>query len=321
VEGSSAGYLKRVLAAVPVVNSATGPTDAHYVRETEKAYSKGADFDARISAATEEYIRLDKLHPELLPNAKMNPEHEGFRLVARRFDVDYGTLRYNVRLVKSGKRRRKIKQTKTLSEIELLALVLWILLLARLRFPATKRLILLKAQAIAETVPGRSFKQGLPSDQWWYDFKARFPQIRMRKVRALDKARTDASTRDVLNTFYSDLRWLIDTYGFTADRIWNMDETGLESLGGRSFVAVGAGDGDGGAVLHSSSSHISLLACVNADGSKRMPPTFLFTGKEGRVPRRDFLPNSPPGWLYMQTGQSFLSADDCVALQRVVTLQ
>lgn len=312
--GDSSSYLQRVLAAVPVVSpSASGPTDAHYVHETKKAYSKGDDFDARISAATEEYLSLNKLQPEFLPNGKSNPEHEGYRSVARRFHVDAGTLRYNVRLVKSGKRRRKVKQSKTLTEIELLALALWILLLARLRFPATKRLILLKAQEIAATVPGRSFKQGLPSDQWWFDFKARFPQIRMRKVRALDKARTDASTRDVLNTFYSDLRWLIDTYGFTAERIWNFDETGLESLGGRSLVAVG--DGDAGAVLHSSSSHISLLACVNAAGTARMPPTFLFTGKEGRTPRQDLLPNSPSGWMYMQTGErAMLMATHCCLL-------
>jgi hypothetical protein len=288
-----------VLQTAPSLSPEDVPTAAHYVRESTKSYSKGEEFDQRIEDAVAEYIRLDKLHPHIA--GERNSQHVGYRTVAAMFGVGAGALRYNVKRAKKGKKRRNKRDRNVLIAVEELALVLWVLLLARLRFPATKRLILSKAQQIAKTVAGRSFKAGLPSDQWWADFKFRHPQVKLRKVRSIDKARSDAVTRDVLNSFYADLRWLVSEYKFTPDRIFNMDETGLESLGGRRMVAVGA-DGDSGAVLHTSSSHITLIARVNANGTIRLPPTFLFTGKEGRVPRNDLLPGAPEGWTYMQTG-------------------
>jgi hypothetical protein len=289
-------------------DSATGPEYASARMETgpdyvsdARSYGKGQDHEAALANAANAYIEGQK--------STQKEEKKSYAKVAAEFDVAETTLKRGVKRVTKGETLKRPGRDTKLTAIEELALVLWILLCARLRFPVTKRMILIKASEIA-ALSGRPFRKDRPSDKWWKAFKTRHPEVRLRRVKALSKQRSAAATRDMLNTFYADLQWLINTNKLSGDRIFNMDETGLESLGGKSRVAVGP-DNDSTAALHEASKHITLIACVNATGTIRMPPTFLFTGVEGRAARTNPLPGCRSGWTYAQTGRCFCLSCDC----------
>lgn len=162
-------------------------------------------------------------------------------------------------------------------------------------------MVLEKAQELAQ-VSGKTFKNSLPSQKWWSGFKARNPEIRLRKLKAMSRAAKQAASRDVLDAFYADLDSICKEYGIGPENTFNMDESGLENLGGRSNVVVGADQEHATSVVSTTNEHVTIIACVNALGTVRLPPLFLFQGTEGGMPKNNLLPGCPDNWMAAYTG-------------------
>lgn len=295
--------------SAPASGPAPTPTEP-YITPQQRTYGKGPKHRKRVRRAAIWYL-----------------EHEGqkdnsFAKVAAKFDVKQTTLRRHVDRYGS---REAVKpgHSTTLSDGEELALVMWILFLARCFFPPTKQMVLEKAQELAQ-VSDKTFKNSLPSQKWWSGFKARNPEIRLRKLKAMSSAAKQAASRDVLDAFYADLDSICKEYGIGPERTFNMDESGLENLGGRSNVVVGSDQTHATSVVSTTNEHVTIIACVNALGTIRLPPLFLFQGTEGGMPKNHLLPGCPDNWMAAYTGQrnSFVvHLFDCFRLQRRGGLQ
>lgn len=182
----------------------------------------------------------------------------------------------------------------------------WIVVCGSLGWPPTKRIILAKAKQLA-TAKGLQFftRNGLPGRSWWLAFRARNKQvIKMKRARKRTLAQADAATPENINSYFDALEAQIKTHGLTADRIFNLDETGIDRLaasGGQ--VAVSAEQRATQAICTDFRQHVSVVTCVCGDGSV-IPPLFIFKGVEGLPPRKDWLKGSPEGSQYTQTGES-----------------
>lgn len=85
--------------------------------------------------------------------------------------------------------------------------------------------------------------------------------------------------RATLDEFYDELEYIIRQHNITPDRLWDMDECGIEQIGrssgGRAVVPASASKA--GAVITSFREHITLVAAVNAEG-KFMAPHWIVKG-------------------------------------------
>lgn len=65
---------------------------------------------------------------------------------------------------------------------------------------------------------------------WYRCFMKRHPELSLRKPEATSIARAMGFNKVVVSQFYELLGGLLDTYKFSADRIYNCDETGISSV-------------------------------------------------------------------------------------------
>ena len=61
---------------------------------------------------------------------------------------------------------------------------------------------------------GNAFKRGVPSDMWWRRLKASHVDFSLRSPEATGANRHDAMTRSRLNSYFSDLKGVLDTFDF-----------------------------------------------------------------------------------------------------------
>jgi hypothetical protein len=138
-----------------------------------------------------------------------------------------------------------------------------------------------------------STEKKVAGKDWLIGFKARHPQLTLRKPEPTSAARAAAFNKPNVTNFFTLLTRLVDTHKLTADRIYNCDETGVTvvpkhrskilSLKGRKQVGVLSSAERGNTV--------TIEVCSNAAGSY-MPPLFIFP----RARTNDQLMNDcPPG--------------------------
>jgi hypothetical protein len=168
------------------------------------------------------------------------------------------------------------------------ALLSWALYMARAGFPPTRGLMLDKAADLASK-RGVVFNttDGKPGTRWWRSFRSRHRDSF--KMRAPARRSPKASvSREILNHFYSVLETTLKENDITPDRLWNMDETGIDRPGKRSTVFAAAGS-KSSPVSNSVDfrEHVTLVACVSAAG-KRLPAYFIYKGRPGGK-SRDYL--------------------------------
>ncbi|XP_052281215.1 uncharacterized protein LOC127878723 [Dreissena polymorpha] len=127
---------------------------------------------------------------------------------------------------------------------------------------------------------GKSFENGRPSDMWWRNLKARHPNFSLRCPEPTAANRHAAMTRSRIHSYFQDLKGVLEKYNFdkTPERIWNMDETGVQM----SHKPVKVIASKGSRTVHGRASisreTTTVIACGNASG-RCIPPYFIFPGK------------------------------------------
>src|SRR5215216_558595 len=72
-----------------------------------------------------------------------------------------------------------------------------------------------------------SFTNKGPGKAWWSCFMKDHPDLSFRVPQALSEACAQRGNPIIINDYFKKLQIIIQEHSLTADRIWNMDETGF----------------------------------------------------------------------------------------------
>lgn len=196
------------------------------------------------------------------------------------YDVPRTTLYDHVVARLQGRRVQRLGHPTVLCEDDELALAHWIDYNARVNLPLQLIDIRVAAGnlAIARHGPGRGFKTatGLPSPKWWPSFNKRRSQNGTGFViRRAHHQHANKPTREQLVKWTNDLRLLIVEHGITEDRIYNVDETGLDGRYGRGAkLVVPKGTKEAHTVSPLWRGHFTIAICICANGTA-LPPHWI----------------------------------------------
>ena len=166
------------------------------------------------------------------------------------------------------------------------SLVSYVPYMADRRFPLTRRMVIAFAWAIALRFGKDSrFSEYGPSKKWWSGFKARHPNLTLRKVDNLERCRAEALSVDVINNYFNLLENTLTQNGLLSKprQVYNCDETFLPLNENKDKVVALKN-----AKSVYSQSMVTMLCCVSASGSA-LPPMIIY-------------PVSFPGWQYKLGG-------------------
>src|SRR6185369_5692421 len=117
-----------------------------------------------------------------------------------------------------------------------------------------------------------------PGKKWWQRFMRDHPVLSFRVPQELFQARAAKDNPIVIQNHFESLQQMIHEHSLTADRIWNMDETGfnlsprlqkvLSQKNTRQVHKTAAGN---------SNEHISICPTISAAGTY-IPPLLIYKG-------------------------------------------
>ncbi|RHY75549.1 hypothetical protein DYB30_008623 [Aphanomyces astaci] len=195
--------------------------------------------------------------------------------VAHAANIPYEVVMRRVRVIKAGKevvvQRRGPKPTLAKSCEE--DLVAWISGMQSRGYPTSRYAILVKANQILRHLdPLGSLTGG-----WYQRFLQRHPQLTNRVAQVMSSARNSIDEAGVALLLDS-MSEAMKEHNFTADRIFNMDETSFTSRRKSKDVVALKGSRNVWAKTVPTNFHLSIVACGSADGMI-LPPLFLFPGE------------------------------------------
>ncbi|CAG8822335.1 20494_t:CDS:1, partial [Cetraspora pellucida] len=154
-----------------------------------------------------------------------NSENPNICGTARSFGVSETSLR---RAVKNNGPLKRPGRTTVLSEHEETQLVGYCKNMQQLGFGLTKSGV---NHCVMEIVRSDNrnhpFAEKGPGQAWWERFMKDHPDLSFRIPQALTEARAQRANATIVKDHFNKLGQVIKEHSLTADRIWNMDETGF----------------------------------------------------------------------------------------------
>ncbi|KAJ4425599.1 hypothetical protein ANN_27795 [Periplaneta americana] len=138
---------------------------------------------------------------------------------------------------------------------------------------------------------------------WCNGFMKRQGDLSIRRPEATSLARVTGFSKESINRFFDLLKQLMDKHKFSADKIFNCDETGISTVQKPRKIIAERGRKQVGRITSlERSRNITMLACVSALGTfippflvyprVRMNPQLLTGSMNGTVAYAN-----PPGWM------------------------
>lgn len=158
--------------------------------------------------------------------------------------------------------------------------------------------------AKANNIP-HPFKQNTAGDDWYKCFRIRHPEVTLRQPEPTSVARARGFNRPQVERFFNLLEEQIDKHKVDATRIYNVDETGIQTTSNRPpKVLSKTGKKQVGVISSVERGKLTtIVCCCNAAGGF-IPPFMIFGRK--RMQER-LLDGSPPGTEAVCTENGWIS--------------
>lgn len=137
------------------------------------------------------------------------------------------------------------------------------------------------------------FKHGRAGNDWYLGFKKRHPELAIRQPEPTSIARARGFNKPQVDRFFDILAKEIDTHAIDATRIYNVDETGIQTTSNKPpKIMSRTGKKQVGVISSCERGKLTtVVCCCNAAGS--FIPPFLIFGRKRMVGR--LLDGAPPG--------------------------
>ena len=155
-----------------------------------------------------------------------------------------------------------------------------------------------------------------------YGFLSRHPEISLRTPEATSINRVKAFNKKEVSIFYNNLEQLLNNYSFTANRIFNTDETGIPTVQFQGKVLAKKGTKQVRYLTSWKRGKNITLVCTFSASGMYVSPMFIFPRKrlnplpEKRGPPRAVYGCSESGWTneelffqYLKRFQNFVKAN------------
>lgn len=145
----------------------------------------------------------------------------------------------------------------------------------------------------------------LAGRDWVYGFLKRFPQLKLRQPVPTSIARAMGFNKTQVTTFYNNLQSLYNKYKFVPSRIYNMDESGVNTVPKKipKVISVKGKKLVGKIVSAERGQTITLVCAMSATGNY-VPPAFIFPRKRMKG---YLLNNAPEGSIGMVSDSGFIN--------------
>lgn len=211
---------------------------------------------------------------------------------AKKYGINLSTLQ---RHVKKGFPKKKLGRfTTVFTAAQELELVEYLFHMDNLFFGVTKteflKLVVQYAERNNSTHP---FKNGSAGEDWYAGFKMRHSDVSLRRPEPTSIARARGFNRPQVERFYDLLEAEIEKHNIDATRIYNVDETGIQTTSNKPpRVLCRSGKKQVGIISRVERGKLTtVVCCCNAAGS--FVPPFLIFGRKRMVDR--LLDGAPPG--------------------------
>jgi hypothetical protein len=139
---------------------------------------------------------------------------------------------------------------------------------------------------------------------WMSNFMRRHPSLSLRKPEATSLARASGFNKTVVEKFYNLLREVMRVHNFRADRIYNVDETGMSTTQVPAKIIARKGLKQVGKIVSQErGKNITVTCCVNACGHY-VPPMFIFPRVRAKP---ELIDEAPSGSLAQYQSNGWMS--------------
>ncbi|KAH9112411.1 hypothetical protein LEN26_001600 [Aphanomyces euteiches] len=233
-------------------------------------------------------------------NAAVNRALAGETCIAaaRTTAVPYSTFTAHVRAAKAGRQLRAKGRPQALSRLAENDLVAWIIGMQQQGFPVKRRDVIIKACKMGRKINPNFILGG----GWYKRFRDRHPVLADRRAQTISRARNSVESSDI-DVLFDLMQGQITKHSLSETRIWNMDETAFFTRKKGDKVIAVKGSRNVWREMVDASFHLSIVACVRADGYVQ-PPTYIFPGDsiERAIVSSSSVPGAtvttaPKGWM------------------------
>ena len=138
------------------------------------------------------------------------------------------------------------------------------------------------------------FKNGKAGKCWLQGFLARNPQLSLRSPESTSLARAVGFNKPVVMKFFEIYKEELTKHSFSADRIWNADESGLTVVHTPGRILAKRGDKQVGRITSGEKGETVTIICATSAAGSYAPPMMIF--KRKRMSQL-LLKGSPPGTI------------------------
>jgi pantoate kinase len=114
---------------------------------------------------------------------------------------------------------------------------------------------------------------------WFKNFMSRHPNLSLRQSEATSLARARGFNRRDVNIFYEKLKSVIDQYDFDALSVYNMDESGIQTVQNPGRVIGKRGKKQIGSVTSGERGVTTTVVCRNSAAGVYIAPMIIFKRK------------------------------------------
>jgi len=201
---------------------------------------------------------------------------QSIRSAATLFGVPTSTLHRHLSAARSNTSIARNGRPPLLSRADEETIVEWIRYASRINLSPLRLDIRIAAAKIAMVRGGRQFgtKDGLPGAKWFRGFEKRHTDIVSHRHHRLPPG---LPSRSQLEAWTMGLQQLVMEHRVTADRIFNVDETGIDGRYGKKARVVHVRGEEPCVVGPTWRGHFTCVVCICANG-EYLPPMYIAQG-------------------------------------------